>query len=103
MTLKLSLPNLVSQTATPVRKYARVEGVTLPTPEEISPSRGSDFPAVGARNLIQFGEKRKNDSIRLYVGRFRDVPRWRVSDTHVTLSHDLLELMAKRTMESALL
>ena len=88
-----------------LRKYARAEGVTLPPFEEISPSGGSNSPTVGARNLTQFGEKGKelqSNSIRLYVGQYQDVPRWRVSDTHVALSHDLLELMAKRTMESVL-
>ncbi len=88
-----------------MRKYARAEGVTLPPSEEICPSGGSNSPTVGARNLTQFGEKGKelrSDSIPPYVGRYRDVPRWRVSDTYVALSHDLSELMAKRTMESAL-
>ena len=68
-------------------------------------SGGSNSPTVGARNLTQFGEKGKelqSNSIRLYVGQYQDVPRWRVSDTHVALSHDLLELMAKRTMKSVL-
>ena len=63
------------------------------------------WSAIEARNLTQVGEKGKelqSDSFRPYVGRYRDVPRWRV-DTHVALLHDLSELMAKRTMESALL
>jgi hypothetical protein len=88
-----------------LRKYARAEGVTLPPSEEICPSGGSNSPAIGARNLTQFGEKGKelqSSCIHLYVGWYGDVPQWRVSDTHVALSHDLSELMAKRTMESAL-
>ncbi len=40
-----------------VRKYARVEGVTLPPSEDLCPSGGSNSPAAGARNLTQFGEK----------------------------------------------
>ena len=44
-----------------MRKYARVEGVTLPPSEEICPSRGSNSPTAGAQNLTQFGEKGKND------------------------------------------
>jgi hypothetical protein len=89
-----------------LRKYAHAEGVTLLPSEEICPSGGSNSLAVGAQNLTQFGEKGKelrSNSIGPYVGRYRGVPRWRASDTHVTLSHNLLELMAKRTMESALL
>ncbi len=86
-----------------MRKYARAEGVTLPPSEELCPSEGSHSLAAEAQNLTQFGEKGKNDPIRLYVGQYWDVPRWHVSDTHIALSHDLLELMAKRTMESALL
>ncbi len=34
-----------------LRKYAQVEGETLPPTEEICPSGGSDSPAVGAQNL----------------------------------------------------
>jgi hypothetical protein len=45
-----------------VRKYARAEGVTLPPSEDLCPSGGSNSPAVGARNLTQFGEKGKNAS-----------------------------------------
>ena len=88
-----------------MRKYARAEGVTLPPSDEICPSGGSNSPAVGAQNLTQFGEKGKelqSESIRPYVGRYGDVPWWRVSDTHVALLYNLSELMAKRTMESAL-
>ena len=84
-----------------MRKYARVEEVTLPLPEEICPGGGSDSP-LGARNLTQFGEKGKNDSIRLYVIQYGDVPRWRVPDMHAAPSHNPCELMSKRTMESAL-
>ena len=89
-----------------MRKYARAEGVTLPPSEEICPSGGSNSSAVGAQNLTQFGEKGKelqSDPIRPYVGRYRGVLRWRVSDTQIAILHDLLELMTKRTMESALL
>ncbi len=45
-----------------LRKYARVEGVTLPLSEDLCPSGGSNSPAVRARNLTQFGEKGKNAS-----------------------------------------
>jgi hypothetical protein len=45
-----------------LRKYARVEGVTLPPSEDLCPGRGSNSPTVGARNLTQFGEKGKNAS-----------------------------------------
>ena len=34
-----------------LRKYARVEGVTLPPSEVLCPSGGSNSPAVGAQNL----------------------------------------------------
>ena len=88
-----------------MRKYAHAEGATLPLSEEIPPSGGSNSPAIGAQNLAQFGEKGKelrSNSIRPYIGRYRDVSWWRVSDTHATLLHGLSELMAKRTMESAL-
>ena len=86
-------------------KYALAEGVTLPPSEEICPSGGSNSPAIGVKNLTQFREKGKelrSDSIRPYIRQYQDVPRWRMSDTHVALLHDLSELMAKRTMESAL-
>ena len=46
----------------PLRKYARVEGVTLPPSEDLCPSGGSNSPAAGAQNLTQFGEKGKNGS-----------------------------------------
>ena len=45
-----------------MRKYARMPGVTLPPSENLCPSGGSNSPAVGARNLTQFGEKGKNAS-----------------------------------------
>ena len=66
------------------RKYARAEVVTLQPSEEICPSGGSNSPAVGARNLTQFGEKGKelrSNSIGPYAGRYGDVPWWRMSDT----------------------
>ena len=88
-----------------MRKYAQAEGVTLPPSEEICPSGGSNSPVVGAQNLTQYGENGKglrNNSIHPHVGRYCDVPWWRMSDMHVTLLHNLSELMAKRTMESAL-
>ena len=89
-------------TSKKMRKYARVEGVTLPPPEEICPSRGSNSPVVGAQNLTQFGEKGKNDSIHPYVGKYGDVPWWRMPDMHAAPLHNPSELMSKRTMESAL-
>jgi hypothetical protein len=45
-----------------MRKYAHVEGVTLPPSEDLCPSGGSNSPAVGTRILTQFGEKGKNAS-----------------------------------------
>ena len=62
----------------------------------IMPMWRSNSPAIEARNLTQVGEKGKelqSDSFRPYVGRYRDVPRWRLSDTHVALLHDLSEEM----------
>ena len=88
-----------------LKKYAQVEGVTLLPSEEICPSRRSNSPAAGTQNLTQFGEKEKelrSNYIRPYIGQYGDVPGWRVADTHDTLLHDLSELMAKRTMGSAL-
>ena len=88
-----------------MRKYARAEGVTLPPSDEICPSGGSNSPTIGAQHLTHFGEKGKelwSNFIRLCVGQYSDVPRWCVSDMHVALSHNLSELMAKRTMEIAL-
>ncbi len=105
MDLRSLVHNSLDFVCTPpstLRKYARVEGVTLLPPEGICPRGGSNSPAAGAQNLTQFGEKGKNDSVRPYVGRYGDVPRWRVLDTHATPSHDPSELMSKRTMESAL-
>jgi hypothetical protein len=72
--------------------WADLEGT-----EAICPSGGSNSPVVGAQNLTQFGEKGKelrSNSIHPYVGQYRDVLWWRVSDMHISL--------AKRTIKSAL-